>query len=129
MKQTLISIGIGAIIGAGLVYHFVKPETKTEKQVVYKDRVQTVIEEVIVEAPDGAKTTKRTTTQDQVKNKTKTQVVTTRKPDWGVSVQHELFVPTPVTTIGVHRRVFNNIYVSVYGNTNLGVSAGLLLTF
>lgn len=129
MKQTLISIAVGALIGGAVVFQLVKPETKTEKQVVYKDRVQTVIEEVIVEAPDGAKTTKRTTTKDQVKNKTKTHVVTTRKPDWGVSVQTELFVPTPVTTIGVHRRVLNNIYVSVYGNTNLGVSAGVLITF
>lgn len=129
MKQTLINIAVGAAIGGAGVFYFVKPETKTEKQVVYKDRVQTVIEEVIVEAPDGAKTTKRTTTKDQTKDKTKTHVTTTTKPNWAVSVQHELFVPEAVTTVGLHRRVFSNVYVSVYGNTQLGVSAGLMITF
>ena len=46
---------IGFILGGFVAYKFSPKQTQVQERVVYKDRVQTVTTEVIVERKDGSK--------------------------------------------------------------------------
>lgn len=130
--KNLILINLTCFVLGGLaVWKLFPPTTVEQERVVYKDRVQKVIEEVIVETPDGTKTTERVTYKDQTSDKEATNKVTkaAKKNNWGVSVQTTTFVSDPVTTVGLHRRVFGDFYVSIHGSSNGTVQAGLLFTF
>jgi hypothetical protein len=114
-------------IGVGVGTYFDAKHTIEEKT-VYKDRVKTVVKEVITERPDGTKITERHTDKEektkQVNNKSESRPV---KKDWGVGVKYDLLQPGQTYTLEIHRRIIGDFYVSGYGRTD--GTAGLGLTF
>lgn len=120
----IVVLGIGAAIGT----YFDAKQTIEEK-VVYKDRVKTVVKEVITESPDGTKITQRETTKDEKTDQVKTKSESTPvKKDWGIGVSTDLF-PSQVYTVEVHRRLFSDLYVTGYGRTDGTVGVGLTFFF
>lgn len=129
MYKKIGSYIIALGIGLGLGTYFDAAHTIEEK-IVTKDKVRTVIKEVITERPDGTKVTERITDKkekkDVVENKKESIPV---KKDWGVSVKTDLFNPVPVYTIEVQRRVFSDFYIGVYGRTDNTLGVGVSLFF
>lgn len=129
MLKRAASYVVVLVAGVGIGTYF-DAKHKVEEKTVYKDRVKTVVKEVVTERPDGTKVTERHTTKDektkQVKNKSESIPV---KKDWGVGVQYDLFRPDPVYTLQVHRRVFSDLYVSGYGRTDGTLGVGVTFFF
>lgn len=129
MLKKISSYIIVLAIGAALGTYFDAKHT-IETKVVTKDRIKTVVKEVITERPDGTTVTERHTTKDEKKK----QVANSKesipvKKDWGVSVKTDLFRPVSVYTLEVHRRVFSDLYVSAYGRTDNTLGVGLTFFF
>jgi hypothetical protein len=121
---------IGFILGGFVVYRFSPKQTQIQERVVYKDRVQTVVTEVIVEKKDGTKEIRREVvkTEDRDKTQVKTETKPQPKPDWAIGVQYDLLSPDSPWTAQVNRRVLGNLYIGVSGgNNSLGV--GVLYLF
>jgi len=129
MIKKISSYLVVLVIGGAIGTYFDAVHTIEEK-VVVKDRIKTEIRETITEKPDGTKITDRVTNIDE-----KTKSVASKKEsipvakNWGVGIKYDLFVPVPVYTIEVHRRVIFDLYVSVYGRTDNVSGVGLLYTF
>ena len=116
-------------IGAGLGAYF-NPVHTIEEKVVVKDRIKTVIREVVTQRPDGTIVTER----DIVKDEKKDTVATRKesipvKKDWAASVKYDLFTSVPVYTIEIQRRVLGNIYAGAYGRTDGIVGVGVTILF
>lgn len=121
----LIVLAIGAMIGT-----YFDAKHTIEEKVVYKDRIRTVTREVITERPDGTKVTERVVDKNEKSEKqvAKRESIPTKK-DWGVSVKTDLFVPAPVYTAEIHRRIFADFYISAYGRTDGTIGAGVSFFF
>lgn len=123
----VIVLGIGAALGT-----YFNAKHTIEEKVVTKDRVRTIIKEVITERPDGTKVTERITDKKEKKNQVakKKESIPVKK-DWGVGVKADLLSQPiggqTVWTVEVHRRIFSDLYISGYGRTD-GV-AGVGVTF
>lgn len=129
MLKKISSYIIVLVIGLAAGTYFDAKHTIEEKT-IYKDRVRTVVREVITERPDGTKITERITNKDEKKKKiAKRKESIPVKKDWGVGVKADLFSPIPSYTVEVSRRVFGDIYVSGYGRTNGSVGVGVTLFF
>jgi len=129
MLKKISSYIIVLAIGGALGTYFDAKHTIEEK-IVIKDRIKTVIKEVIKKAPDGTITIERTTTKDEKKDTVASKKESIPvKSNWGVGVKYDLFTTVPVYTIEIHRRVFSNLYVTGYGRTDNVVGVGLLYTF
>lgn len=127
MLKKISSYVIVLAIGAAAGTYFDAKHTIEEK-IVVKDRVRTVVKEVVTERPDGTKVTERHVTKDEKKNQTaKRKESIPVKKDWGVSVKYDLFRPVPAYTLEIHRRIFRDLYVGAYGRTDgiAGVSVTL----
>ena len=86
-------------IGAALGTYFYAKHTIEEK-IVIKDRIKTVIKEVIRTSPDGTVVVERTTTRDEKKDTVASRKESIPvKPNWGVGMKYDLFTPVPVYTI------------------------------
>jgi len=129
MLKKIGSYVIVLAIGAGIGTYFNQKHTIEEK-IVYKDRIKTQIKEIITERPDGTKVTERVIDKDEKKDKvaTKKESIPVKK-DWGISVKTDLFTPVPVYTAEIHRRVFSDLYVSVYGRTDNVIGVGVTFLF
>lgn len=129
MYKKIGSYVVVLAIGAALGTWFDTKHTIEEK-VVYKDRVRTQIQEVIIERPDGTKETRRTVDRNEKKDKqvAKKETKPARK-NWGVSVKTDLFAPVPAYTLEVHRRIFSDLYISAYGRTDSSVGVGVTFFF
>lgn len=116
-------------IGAGLGSYF-NPIHTIEEKIVIKDRIKTIVREVITQRPDGTIVTEREIHRDEKKDSvaTKKESIPSSK-NWAVSVKYDLFVAIPVYTIEVQRRILGNIYVGVYGRTDNIVGAGVTILF
>lgn len=132
MLKKISSYLVVLLIGGALGTYFDASHT-IEENIVTKDRVRTVIKEVITERPDGTKVTERNTTKDEKKKQTaKRKESIPVKANWAVGVQYELLGSVGSVQVDVNRRILGDIYVRVYGRSeNIGVSAGvgLLYTF
>jgi len=129
MLKKISSYVIVLAIGAGLGTYFNQKHT-IETKVVTKDRIKTVIKEVITQNPDGSVVTERHVTKDEKKKQVaKRKESIPVKKDWGISVKTDLFSPQPAYTIEAHRRVFSDLYVSVYGRTDGVVGVGATFFF
>lgn len=127
MQKKILSYLIVLVIGAGIGTYFDAAHTIEEK-IVTKDRIKTVIKERIVKNPDGSKVIERETTKNEKKDGSiSVQESKPAKKDWGVGVKYDLFIPVPVWTIEVNRRIAGELYLSAYGRTD-GV-AGVGVTF
>lgn len=127
MRQKILSHGLAILVGAGLCLMFDNQVHQVKEEIVYKDKIRTVVKEVIRENPDGSKTIERISDKTEDKNTTVNKV--TQKPaknDWLIGVKYDLFQPMPVWTAEVQRRIIGNVYVGAYGRTD-GV-AGVSLT-
>jgi hypothetical protein len=119
------------MVGGLLVWKYGNYGKHTVKEkVVYKDRINTVVKEVITERPDGSRVTKRETTKAET-SKTKATKAESKptKKRWAVGIQHELLVPDGATQLSVQRRVFGDIYAGVYGSTNGSVGLSVTILF
>ena len=116
-------------IGAGLGSYF-NPIHTIEEKIVVKDRIKTVIKEVVTQRPDGTIVTEREIHKDEKKDSvaTRKESIPTSK-NWSASVKYDLFRPVPVWTIEVQRRVLGNIYAGAYGRTDGIVGVGVTLLF
>lgn len=129
MIKKISSYIIVLAIGAGLGTYFNQKHTIEEK-IVIKDRIKTVIKEVITQRPDGTTVTERTIHKDEDK-----KTVATKKEsipstnDWGIGIKYDLFTAVPVYTIEIHRRILFDFYITGYGRTDNVVGVGLLYTF
>lgn len=129
MHKTILSYIAVLAVGVGIGTYFDAKHT-IEETVVYKDRVKTVVKEVITERPDGTKITERETNKVE-----KTDKVTAKKesipvkPNWGVGVKYDLFRPIPIWTAEVQRRVIGDFYVGAYGRTDGVVGVGVSFFF
>ncbi len=129
MLKKISSYVVVLVIGAAIGTYFDAKHT-IETKVVTKDRIKTVIKEVVTQSPDGTTVTERHTTKDEKK-----KVVAKRKEsipvkkDWGVSIKTDLFSPVPTYTAEIHRRIFSDFYVSVYGRTDSTAGVGLTFFF
>lgn len=125
VSSYIVVLAIGGVLGT-----YFDAKHTIEEKVVTKDRVRTVIKEVITEKPDGTKVTERITDKKEKKNQVakKKESVPVKK-NWGVSVKTSLFQPTSNYTFEVHRKVFSDFYVSAYGDTSGTVGIGVTLFF
>lgn len=123
----LVLLGVGYALGKYTTPERVVTQTITKIVTVTQHDTQTVI----VEKPDGTKTTiiidksKDTTKQQQ----TDTKTVENIKPQWHVSAQ---LVPQqgllgPVYGLQIERRIIGPVHVGVFGNTDkeFGLSVGV----
>ena len=130
MLKKISSYVIVLVIGAAIGTYFDAKHTIEEK-VVYKDKVRTVVKEVITERPDGTKITERQTTKDEKKKQVaKRKESKPVKKDWLVGVKYDL-VPSsvPVWTAEVQRRVIGDFYIGAYGRTDGVLGVGVTLAF
>lgn len=129
MLKKISSYIVVLAIGGALGTYFDAKHT-IETKVVTKDRIKTIIKEVVTQRPDGTTVTERHTTKDEKKKQVAKQKESIPvKKNWGVSVKADLFAPVPVYTLEVHRRVFSDLYVSAYGRTNNSLGLGLTFFF
>jgi hypothetical protein len=129
MYKKIVSYLVVLVIGAAAGTYFDAKHTIEEK-VIYKDRVRTQIKEVIKEAPDGTKVTERYIHKDEKKDKKVARKESIPvKPNWGVGIKYDLFSPVPVYGVDVHRRIFGDVYLTVYGRTDQTFGLGVLYTF
>lgn len=124
MKNLLIALGVGLLIGAAGMYVLNKPETKTvqvevEKEVVKKD-VVTIVKEIV--RPDGTKETTTTSTDKSTEKRDSTSslVQTTAKKDWLLGVTASVLPDDlkPVYGILAQRRVLGPAFLGLGLNTN-----------
>jgi hypothetical protein len=121
ISSYIIVLAIGAVMGS-----YFNNKKAIEEKIVYKDRVNTVVKEVIKQTPDGTIITERETTKNEARDSVATKkTILPQNKDWGVSVKYDLFRPVPVWTAEIHRRIIGNIYAGAYGRTDgiVGVSA------
>lgn len=130
MKKVILSHAIALVIGAAVCMYFDKEVHEVKKEVVYKDRIKTVVKEVITEKPDGSKTTERTIEKDEKSDKQVSEVE--KKPvekKWIASMKHSLFAPEPIITAEIQRRVIGDIFVGAYGTNQGAVGVSLSIMF
>lgn len=129
MLKKISSYAIVLVIGGALGTYFDAAHTIEEK-IVTKDRIKTVIKEIVTERPDGSKVTERVTTKkekkDSVANK-KESIPVAKK--WMAGVSYELFKPQPVYTIDIKRKLFTNIYAGAYGRSDGRFGVGVTILF
>lgn len=129
MLKKISSYIIVLAIGGALGTYFNASHTIEEK-IVIKDRIKTVIKEVIITNSDGTVVVERTIVRDE-----KRDIVAKRKEsipvksNWGVGLKYDLFTPEPIYTIELHRRILGSLYITGYGRTDGIVGGGLLYTF
>jgi hypothetical protein len=131
VKVKIASHLVALVMGGLLAWKYVDYGKHTVKEkVVYKDRINTVIREVIAESPDGTRVTKREITKVETSKMkaTKAESKPTKKR-WAVGIQRELLVPDGAAQLSVQRRVFGDIYAGVYGNTNGSVGLSVTILF
>lgn len=130
MKSKIIGYVIAMVVGAGACMYFDKDIHEIEEKIVYRDRVRTVVKEVITEKPDGTRIIERETNKDEVKDSvsTKKESIPTKK-NWAVGVKYDLFSHEPVWTAEVQRRVIGDIYAGAYGRTDGIVGVGITILF
>lgn len=130
MQKKILSYVLAVCVGAAICMYFDKEVHEVQERIVYKDRIKTVVKEVITENPDGSRTIERETTKDekkdQVSNKKETRPV---KKDWLVSVKADLFSPAPAYTAEVSRRVIGDFYIGTFARTDGVVGVGVTLAF
>ena len=119
----LLVFGLGAI-----AMRYFEPQSMSVKQeVVYKDRVKTIVKEVITEKPDGTKVTEKITDKTEAKDKTDVKsVVIPVAPKWAAQVTYGL---NEEWSASLSRRVIGNVFVGGYANNRGGVGVSLLVTF
>lgn len=129
MTKRIVSYIFVLVVGLAIGTWFDAKHT-IEQKVVYKDRVRTQIEEVIIERPDGTKETRRTVDKNERSDKHVAKKESKPiKPNWGVGIKYDLFQPQQIWTLEVHRRVFGNAYVSAYGRTDGVAGLGITVFF
>lgn len=129
MIKKISSYVIVLVIGAALGTYFDAAHTIEEK-IVTKDRIKTVVREVITERPDGTKVTERHTTKDEkTKQVAKRKESISKQRNWAVGIKYDLFQPVPVWTAEVQRRIIGDVYVGLYGRTDGIVGASVTVTF
>lgn len=125
LSSYFIVLMVGTIIGT-----YFDAKHTIEEEVITKDRVRTVIKEVITERPNGTKITERYTDKKEKKNQVaKKKESKPSSKNWGVSIKTSLFEPTPQYTVEVHRRIFSTVYVSAYGRSDSTVGVGVSFFF
>lgn len=129
MLKKIASYVVVLAVGAAIGTYFDAKHTIEEK-IVTKDRVRTIIKEVVTERPDGTKVTERVIDKKEKKNQVakKKESIPVKK-NWGVSVKTDLFTPVSVYTLEVHRRMFSDLYVSAYGKSDGVVGVGVTFFF
>ncbi len=124
MKNLLIALGSGLLIGAAGMFYLNKPDTKsvqTEKETATtKKDIVTIVKEVT--RADGTKEVVTTTTDKSTEKKdtSSSLVVQTAKANWlvGVSASASLDRLAPVYGIHAQRRVLGPAFVGIGLNTN-----------
>lgn len=130
MIKKLASYVIVFAAGSAIAIWFDKDVHEITETVVYKDRVRTVVKEVITERPDGTKITERTTNKDEKKKQTANRKES--KPvakNWAAGIDYELFSNDQVYTGRLYRRVLGDIYVGGYGTSRGDFGVGITVLF
>lgn len=129
MLKKISSYIIVLVIGAALGTYFDAKHT-IETKIVTKDRIKTVVKEVVTKRPDGTTVTERHTTKDEKRKQVAKQKESIPvKKNWGVGVKYDIFRPESVYTIEAHRRVFGDLYISAYGRTDSTFGVGVTVFF
>jgi hypothetical protein len=130
MQLKILSYILVFAAGIGACLYFDDNVHEIKEEIVYKDRIRTVVKEVVTKSPDGTTVTQRTTDKVEKKDKQVNKVESKPiKPNWMVGVKYDLFRPVPVWTAEVQRRVIGNVYAGAYGRTDGVVGVSLSVTF
>jgi Na+-translocating ferredoxin:NAD+ oxidoreductase RnfG subunit len=130
LKTKILSYVIILVCGVLVGRFFDNGRSIVEERTVYKDRVKTVIKEVITQSPDGTTVTERTTTKKEKKDLKKNRLESkVAKANWGIGVGYEMFRPEPVYTIDIKRRVIWDLYLGAYGRTDGRFGVGITYLF
>ncbi len=135
MKNLLIALGTGLLIGAAGMFYLNKPETKsvqTEKETATtKKDIITIVKEVT--RPDGTKEVVTTTTDKSTekKNSSSSLVIQTAKPNWlvGATAAASLDRPVPVYGILLQRRILGPAFLGLGLNTNKEATLNVAIEF
>ena len=129
MIKKIASYVIVLAIGAGIGTYFNQKHTIEEKT-VYKDRVKTVVKEIIKENPDGSKVTERVIHTDE-KSKQTAQKKESKpvKKDWLVGIGYNIIGPDQFYNGRLERRILGDVYVGLNGDSRGNFGVGITLLF
>jgi len=127
MKNTLIALTVGLLLGAG-AGTFLFPQIK-EKQVEVEKIVKDVITVTrVITKPDGTKEEVTTITDKTKENKTNT--VTKKASNWHASVGAKSKIDRleiDTYTVQVEKRIIGDLFLGITGSTDktVGLTVGL----
>ena len=129
MKRKYTILLATHLIVAGLAYSI--KDSRTELKIETKEVVKVVNRDIIKEItkPDGTKIViKDRSTENTQEHASKTSLIKPDSRKWliGLSAPPQGFSPVTLT---LHRKVFKNLYMGLYGRTDGEIGIGLTMSF